>query len=369
MVKKSRIVHVMYARFNYCECFGQFCSENFGDNQYFCPIGNENDVNKFTIKVKNSVYKIIFDRKKVIKTFINMIKFIFFIDRYDIIIWHSLLYNRYLLSFIALFKKNIIHKSIWMVWGGDLYDFKSGKKYLDFFYKKFVENLGGILVAFPGDREIIYNTFNYNGKIYEGYYGPPTNLGVLKYNAKQLNKNNYITIMIGHCAIESLNHIKYLKMFLKFRNNNIKIFLPLNYGDLNYAKKVVKYAKDNYNEDKLIILNKKIQLDVYLNYLYNVDICVLDEIRQIALGNLFVLLANDKSLYLNPKGVMYKYWKSIGLNIKSVNEIIEIKTLENLVFKPNNSKTDYIKNYSSDEVFLKMWKDLFQNIERDFNNK
>ena len=368
MQNKPYILHIMNARFQICKNFASFVNDNFDKNHYFCPIGKNNDINDFCSEINNSLFGgIIIDKRRPFITLINVIKFLRFIDDYDIIIWYSLFYNRALLNFLILFRKNVIKKSIWMEWGGDLYEYKTKYKINNYLYNKLVNNLDGIISIFPGDIKSIKNIFKYRGTIYNGCYGPPSSMGVEKKCEAYKKNSDDIIIAIGHSAVRSLNHFHCIDLLKKFRNEKIKILLPLSYGPNKYANEVVRYAKLNFDDNKLIILDKYISLNEFLNYLNMVDVCIFDVERQIALGNLLYYLKNDKSIYLNKNSVMYKYWVNKGLKVKCIDEIDNIKELGELVFDCNNSTNKYVIKYTDDSFFKNIWKSIFEQIELKFS--
>lgn len=361
-----KILHIMNSRFQYSLNFASFVQRFFGNNHYFCPIGKLNDIEKFDSVINNSInYKFIIDKNKPIISIMNLIRLPIVLNNYDIIIWHSLFYNRLLIGYIALFKKYLNKKSIWMIWGGDLYEYKSGHHLSDKLYESFVKNLKAIISVFPGDVDSIKKIFGYSGKIYNGLYGPPSAMGFTNdKNASLNNRTDKKTIiMIGHSSAKTLNHIRVLNLLKKFNNDDIKILLPLNYGDSKYAKSVINYAKDCFENDKLIIIDSFMPLEEYLDILKSVDVCIFDTERQIALGNLIYFLKENKSIYLNKDCVMYKYWKSIGLELRTISDIECINNFEDLKFKCNNSASNYIKDMCDDDSFLELWKRIFSEIE------
>ena len=55
------------------------------------------------------------------------------------------------------------------------------------------------------------------------------------YKFRRENHNSCINIQIGHPSTQVLNHIEVLEDLYKFRDENIRIYIPLSYGDEEYG--------------------------------------------------------------------------------------------------------------------------------------
>lgn len=363
-----KILHIVNGNNKITINYAHFIQDNVELNEcsnYYYLIGG-NKVNKGWSDVRNVIFNSFeYSRKHPIKSFHSIIKLINEINKYDVVIWHSLFLIKDVVYLFSLFKISIAKKSIWMEWGADVYEYQSKHFILNSLYKRFVNNLKAIISIFPGDINYIRKHFEYSGKIYDACY-PPSFDDLRFPSLKNVDtKKSEVIVMVGHSANKSLNHIKCIDILSKFKNENIKVFLPINYGDMKYAERVISHAKEAFPQEKLIILDSFVKPDAYNSLLNNVDVCVFDTFRQLGLGNIYYLMACNKSIYLNADGIMYDYFKNIGLSVKRVLDIDKINCVEKLKFTNNNSDNTFIKERFELGYYSNLWNSIFESIVND----
>lgn len=85
---------------------------------------------------------------------------------------------------------------------------------------------------------------------------------------------------------------------LVYKNEDIKIVLPLSYGDISYAETIETYARTLYG-DKVLILRENLGFLDYVKLIKTIDIAIFDYKHQSALGNIMLLLLwGKKFIYL-----------------------------------------------------------------------
>lgn len=136
---------------------------------------------------------------------------------------------------------------------------------------------------------------------------------------KTCNGNN---ILLGNSAFASNNHITAIDQMAKF-NNNYKIIIPLNYGDKRYGNLVAKYAKKKLNLN-VECIRDFLQKDKYNEIIRSCDIVIMNHSRQQAMGNIITCLWFGSKVFLNENSNSYKYLKSIGAIIFSINKDLDI---------------------------------------------
>jgi hypothetical protein len=117
-----------------------------------------------------------------------------------------------------------------------------------------------------------------------------------------------------------LNHIEVLNQLTKYQNENIRIYLPLSYGDKNYGDQVEKYAKNLFG-DKVVCLRNMMTKSDYMDFLSMIDIAIFNTSRQIGLGNITPLLYMGKKIFMPAGSIMYEYYKSVGVEVFDSNQL------------------------------------------------
>ena len=119
----------------------------------------------------------------------------------------------------------------------------------------------------------------------------------------------------------------------KFKNEDIQIYVPLSYGDKDYAKKVIDYGKSLFG-DKFIGITEFIPYNEYICFLKNIDIAVFNHQRQQAMGNTINLLAMGKKVYFRECATQKIFFSNLKRKAFKIKDIDVIKSF----LLENNSK-------------------------------
>lgn len=305
-------------------------------------------------------------------------------DRSDFIIIHSLFYSE---KDIIDMPENLAKKIVWCVWGHDLYR-RNTVLYqtlnigniLKFLYGKFqniknknyfqvadkkISLFKAIVIGYKNDEQEVRKRFGSEVKVLHALYGS----GYFKEDIDKISttsvKSKYVKIMIGHCSFPFLQHKKYLDKLLKYKDENIKIVLPLSYGDEKYGDRVEAYARKFYG-DKVEVYRGFLNSDDYIKVLNDIDIAIFDYTHQAAFGNLILLMYLGVKLYLADKGVMSEGLKNEGIITNNCNDIGNISFSE-LCKWDNSSKNarEYAKKLLDKEILIKQWESIFSYLERN----
>ncbi|SMP52538.1 TDP-N-acetylfucosamine:lipid II N-acetylfucosaminyltransferase [Anoxynatronum buryatiense] len=290
-----------------------------------------------------------------------------FLNQYDRIVLHSLqlpLKARLLMCT----SKIIMDKMIWVAWGYDLYQWKkegsSIKEHADNYigdaFRKRIKYFVGII---PIDIE--YFNKHYTASTYHApYVGSIENpLYKKDYSSliKEINKKNeYTSIMVGHSSTRILKHIDTLNQLKKFKSQNIKIILPLTYGDSEYGAHVERVANRLF-PGKVQCIKKHMNREDHTALLQTIDVAIFNTERQIGLGNIYQLLYMNKKVILPKTSAMFNYFKSLQQNVVAWEEIITMD-FEDFNGKPEiKTNGEGIKYLIADETSLvKMWRSVFE---------
>lgn len=304
--------------------------------------------------------------------YFQTIKILKFLKKYDYVVMHSLFFSP---IFFLLYPK-LIKKIVWVAWGYDLYNYPTTKKGMKAKLKnaigKNIRNKCGVFVGiFPPDCETFCGKFPRSKAevFYAPYCGAKIPQELFHYdNTCSLEKkesNEVIYVQIGHSAVKSVNHINILDKIKHLANENIKIILPLSYGDMVYGDEVQAYAEKLF-PSKTICLREFLPKEEYFELIRKVDIAIFDTTRQIALGNINRMIFRNVKLYLDGDGVMYNYFLSKGVPIQNTVNLKDI-TFEEFKSPPVIEDKERFMKYieSSTDLTWKVeaWRNIYNTLK------
>ncbi|MCH8544051.1 MAG: TDP-N-acetylfucosamine:lipid II N-acetylfucosaminyltransferase [Alcanivorax sp.] len=217
----------------------------------------------------------------------------------------------------------LLYKCYWFIWGDDLYQYKSHKKTRRALKnekrRRFViRRIGHLVTYIKGDVELARKWYSATGVYHEclmylSNVVKPENLD----SAKKVSTEGRVNVLLGNSAALSNNHFDAMERFLPYRNEDIRIFAPLSYGDKSNVEMVVSRGKDLFGE-KFIPITEFVPYDDYLNFLKTIDIGVFNHKRQQAMGNTISLIGMGKTVYMRKDVPQWNFLVSLGLVLKDV---------------------------------------------------
>lgn len=254
------------------------------------------------------------------------------------------------------------NKMSWMIWGADLYNWKNNNhgikaKISNLIQKRLRKKCKTVIISFASDKNEYIKQFGYPFKFFYAHY-------VLPYSSYEIEQNfiekndKVLNILIGNSANKELRHIEILKLLKEKQREDIKIHIPLNYGDRAYGDEVETIAKNMFG-NKAICYRENIPIDKYIKLLWKMDIAVFYTNRQIALGNIVMLLYMGKEIYMERGTTMYECLKEYGIDIKDIEDIGEaVYNTQDKYQKRNNNR--YICERLDIEKIKCQWDTVFE---------
>lgn len=352
---------------SFIKSYINFINENFDKNEHKfliidgikeenIKISSDENVIKYISKGRefNGIIKKIF---LILQLPILYLKLFNYCRNSEKIYFHGLFDFR-IIMFLYIFN-GFLYRGNWIIWGGDLYNSLSKK---ELFYKieYFVKNkMKYVSTLVPEDYNEAKNKYNIKGEYRKAIYINPIKLEYLD-ALENNNKKEETFIQIGNSADPQNNHIEILKKLSKFKNENIKIYCPLSYGDLNYGKEVEKYGKNIFGE-KLICLFKFLTPKEYSKYLSEIDILIFNHKRQQGLGNIFALGYLNKKIYIRDDISTWNYLTD-ELELKIYNSnTIDNENFEEFIKNIKNENKEKILNSVYSEKYIKnIWEKNFE---------
>ena len=284
---------------------------------------------------------------------IDIINAIFFSKK---IVIHGL-WNQQLLIILSLFP-SLLRKCYWVMWGGDFYRSSESlttlkSRFYEFLRCNVIKKMGYLVSYIPKDIEFVRKRYGSRGAYQECIMYPSN---TFKSHLTTKNITGDINIQVGNSADPSNQHIYILDKLTLCEQRNIKVNIPLSYGNKEYAGIVDNYASKLFR-NKYIGLKELMPLDDYTKWLSNIDIAIFAHERQQAMGNIITLLGLGKKVFVRRDTAQYELFKSIGVYIHSIDDcdlgsITEIDEIE------NRANIAIIEDYFSTNKLIAQWKQI-----------
>ncbi|MBO0991439.1 TDP-N-acetylfucosamine:lipid II N-acetylfucosaminyltransferase [Bacillus sp. SD088] len=350
------ILHIQ-KREKFTDPFNKFIEDYFDEEDHFFAIRTNKSSQEEVHSIKNN--------KFYVKNSKDFLLLIMKMNQSDKIFLHSLLIDPKILV-LLFFQPWILKKCYWILWGADLYKYKKPKvtfkqKTLEFVRKFVIKNMYEILPIVEGDYRLAKDWYHTKAKYrYNAIY--PVNTEIInKIELKDYKRGKDIQILLGNSATESNKHEDILRKLSKFKDENIKLYVPLSYGNSDYAEKIISIGKSIF-EGKFIPITEFMDRADYINLLNTMDVGIFNNDRQQAMGNIYLLLYLGKKVFIRKGTTMWdelneKYYLS------TVNDI-EHKNL-NFLCNLDEEKRDHNKNEASIRYDINKVKEHWINIFSD----
>ena len=243
------------------------------------------------------------------------------------------------------------------MWGGDLYVYQLGErnwkwKLREFFRRPVIKNMGHLVTYIKGDYELAQQWYGARGQYHECFMYP-SNL----YKDYQVSEKQHtgINILVGNSADPSNNHLEVLDKLETYKQEDIKIYAPLSYGNPDHAKRVIQEGKKRFG-DKFIPLTEMIPFQEYIEFLGLIDIAIFNHKRQQAMGNTITLLGLGKKVYMRTDVTQWQFFQSHGMVVFDI-ETFKPKPMPKESVQANSL---YTKDYFSKQNYQQQLSEIFR---------
>jgi hypothetical protein len=322
--------------------FIEFVNENFDASEHtFWVYG---DLERYPIALQGNVNYLGKDLFKSVKKTLMMFKDI---QRKDRVILHS--FHGIKMAALLMFTPWVLKKCYWFMWGGDLYQYQTGKRNLkwrltELFRRPAIKRMGNFVTYIKGDYELAQEWYGCSGRLHE----------CLMYTSNIYKKNiidgdvaapdGKKTILLGNSADPTNNHFSAFDILETYKNENIEIVVPLSYGVKSYAAEVVTEGQRRFGS-KFVPLTDFMPFHQYLALLGKVDIAVFNHNRQQAMGNTISLLGLRKTVFLNKGTTQWRFFEEKGIHVLELQKF----SLVSLSEDEKNDNEKKIEAYFSAE--------------------
>lgn len=252
----------------------------------------------------------------------------------------------------ALYKnKNVLNKTYWFIWGGDLYAAPDSK--IDNYVRK---NVAGILTSF--DKEVYENKYGKCNSYYDVTYPHEITENMITQNLKE---DGVVHIQINNSADETT--LEMLDILSKFKDEPIKISTILSYvtvGQKDFRLQIIKKGYEIFGT-KFHPLIDFIPKEEYVNHLASVDIYISNQNRQQGNGNATFIYSLGGKVFLKNDTSVYKKYNSIGIKIFDTYQIKDLSFQEFCGFNEEEKQKSIslLKERMKDETKERQWRTFF----------
>lgn len=185
-----------------------------------------------------------------------------------------------------------------------------------------IKKINNVVVLVPQDANELSDNYETSARFYHINYVDP----VLQTESPQFEFNAGDNILLGNSSAFTNNHLDCLQLLDKRKLGDLKLLVPLNYGDELYGDIVEAYVNDNFGSSS-VVPRKFMPFIDYLDLLSTCEIALMPHIRQQAIGNIVKLLLQGTHIYFHERSGVYKFLKENGFYISSLNELDAIGKL------------------------------------------
>ena len=250
-----------------------------------------------------------------------------------------------------------LKKCYWTIWGGDLYihnakvkDWRARKN--EWFRRFVISRLGHFITHIEGDYKLAQQWYGAKGQWHECFMYPSN---LYKDYPLQLVAHDTINIQVGNSADPSNNHLEALERLKAFRDQPIRIYVPLSYGNQQHAQYVIAYGTENFGK-KFIPLTELMPLEKYIDFLAQIDIAIFNHRRQQGMGNTISLLGLGKKVYMRSDVTPWKMFNELGVVAFDCEKI----SLDPLTIIQQITNKQKIEKYFSKDELIRNLKNIFK---------
>lgn len=272
-------------------------------------------------------------------------------------------------EFVRIKRKNL-KKIVWRTWGGDTsFHYIEGnyiknlvKRVLNRLCKHRYRQIGAVAISNVVDRINIQELYGIND-VFVMNYDEKDVRSILDDVVSRVNPHEGVNICIGHSGYKDDDHFAILNKLKAYSKENMKIYIPVIYGDESYINDLKRYAY-SILPNKIIFVEKRMPYDEYAEFLCNMDVCIINGTISYALGNIAINVYFKKTIVLNRQGIIKK-----GFEAEKIPFILS-DVIGTIPFSSFTRKLDYtsMKNDATllpnDCVNRKArWKELMNYLE------
>lgn len=319
------ILHLMIDE-KFTSGFVFFINEHFNNDEHIFLVMNSKKEMRYAGSVEG-VPNVIVAHKDILGL-ASIIKNMIAADK---IILHGM-FNPYIVCLLDVL--SLAKKTYWCIWGGDLYDYQKDSNRWRKLKTRVISRLKAVITPLEGDYELAKVAYGAHCKSFP-CLAPNTVITQkpdIESFCKKWASDAPLKILLGNSADCENRHMYLLDQLSGYSQHDIRIYMPLSYGDQKYAQEVVVYARRIFG-DKVTPMFDFMPIDQYRSFLRSIDVAVFAHKRQQAFSNTIQLLSLGVKVYLDPNGSIRNFLDAQGI------ESFDVENVKNDLFVPITQET------------------------------
>lgn len=267
-------------------------------------------------------------------------------DSVSKVIFHGLFHYGVILYLYE--NPEIMKKSYWIPWGGDLYEAEdepvgnhvrrnfqgyAGNVYIRKIYE---QKFGKSKVVFPF-------SISYSSIAYDTIISTP------------IPQKDYVQIQVNNST-----HFSTLEVFdslKKFKDENIRVVTILSYGKQQWIDKILACGEKIFG-NKFFPVVRYLPPDAYIKLLARNDVYILNQGRPQGMTTTFTSMLLGQKVFM--RGEISEYLFEEGYTIYDTNKLSQL-SFEQLLENPSKEKNKILASQRFDENFVRQcWKNIFE---------
>lgn len=217
--------------------------------------------------------------------------------------------------FVLLKLEQIIQNNCSYLW--DLYSITKGNKINYKKTLKLLESINSYTTVIPEERIYVNKYLHLNDVPFIPFKYVTTESDIKGEQNQFCTGDDYL---IGNSSIITNNHLDAFNILKKTYNFNRRVYVPLSYGDTEYALKIIEEGRKIFGSN-FIELTEFMSLQQFNNVLSNCGNVIMNHCRQQALGTILISLWKGARVFLNPKNPLKQFFNSNGFITFSLNDL------------------------------------------------
>ena len=168
-------------------------------------------------------------------------------------------------------------------------------------------------------------------------------------------------IIIGNSATQENHHLEVFDMLEHLKNEDIKIFCPLSYGDNEYGKKVAEEGARIFGE-KFVPIFDFMNYEEYLKFLSEIKIGIFYNDRQQAMVNIEMMIIMGKKVFIRKNTSMWLEYLSSDLKLFDADQIKDMTIDEFSEFDEDTGKENNALMRKRNTTQIECWKNILEDL-------
>lgn len=255
----------------------------------------------------------------------------------------------------------LLPKCYWIIWGGDLYSYLKARKtwrsrIREALRRVVIRRIGHLVTYIEGDVELARRWYGAIGVHHEClmYLSNVVDPFIITERHEQPVKSG-LNILMGNSADSSNNHLEAMERLLPYKEHEIRIIVPLSYGDQSHAQKVIRQGRQWFGE-KFVPITEFMSFEQYRDVLKSVDIAMFNHQRQQAMGNTITLLGMGKTVFMRSDQSHWQFLTSLDIRLKDI-ENFELQVIDCKIAS-NNARI--VQTYFTKAVLTKQLSGIYE---------